>query len=276
MGSLPRPFPLPCRSQMKPFASKPRRPRVEVLLAPAEFEALRSRDLSRATCVVFDILRATTSMITALANGAEAIIPVEEISEALAIRARRPEVLLAGERQGLRIGSAQTGGVDFDLGNSPREFTADKVRGRTIVTTTTNGTRAFRACAGARTALAGSFLNLGAVAEFIRRHAAEELIVVCSGTFEQTAFEDVLAAGALLDLLEPPGGPPRSTDAGVMARQVWRLARRNLLEAVKCARNARRLLENPELADDVPFSIRRDTTRLLAALTEQGELRPLP
>src|SRR5256885_11256958 len=116
--------------------------RLEVLLSPVEFANLRNRDLSQTVCVVFDILRATTSMVTALANGAEAIIPVAEISEALAIRQQRPEVLLAGEREGLRIPVEMTGGVEFNLGNSPRECTAPIVAGKTIVMTTTNGTRA--------------------------------------------------------------------------------------------------------------------------------------
>src|SRR5882762_4456409 len=119
---------------------------IEVLFSPVEFSALSQRNLGRTACVVLDILRATTSMITALANGAEAIIPVAEISEALAIRQQRPEVLLAGEREGLRISPQLTGGVQFDLGNSPREYIAKTVQGKTIVLTTTNGTRALRAC----------------------------------------------------------------------------------------------------------------------------------
>src|SRR5262245_5539783 len=102
-------------------------PKLEVILSPAEFALLQQRDLSQAVCVVFDVLRATTSMITALANGAEAIIPVAEIAEALALRQKNPKLLLAGERDGVRIRAELTGSLDFDLGNSPREFTAEKV-----------------------------------------------------------------------------------------------------------------------------------------------------
>src|SRR5258706_9742252 len=105
-------------------------PKLKVKLSPAEFTTLSQRDLSQTVCVVFDILRATTSMITALANGAEAIIPVAEISEALALRQKNPSLLLAGERNGLRIRAELTGGIDFDFGNSPREFTADRVARR--------------------------------------------------------------------------------------------------------------------------------------------------
>src|SRR2546423_1168480 len=139
--------------------------KLEVLFTPAEFQMLRQRDLSNAICVVFDVLRATSSMVTALGNGAEAIMPVQQISEALEIKARQPDVLLAGERKGVRIEGKLSGGIPFDFGNSPREFTPEKVRGKRIVTTTTNGTRALRACAKARLALASSFLNLQATVE---------------------------------------------------------------------------------------------------------------
>src|SRR4051794_8584892 len=120
---------------------------LEVLLAPAEFAALKDRDLSGTVCVVFDVLRATSSMITALANGAKSILPVEDIAEALRIRALDPKTLLAGERDGMRIGPDLTGQGGFDLGNSPREFMRNAVSGRQIAMTTTNGTRALRACA---------------------------------------------------------------------------------------------------------------------------------
>jgi 2-phosphosulfolactate phosphatase len=78
-------------------------PTLEVLFTPADFAALAGRDLGQTCCVVFDVLRATSSMVTALAHGAEAVQPVADIPEALALRAAHPEVLLAGERNGLRI-----------------------------------------------------------------------------------------------------------------------------------------------------------------------------
>src|SRR5438034_6231342 len=165
---------------------------IEVLFSPVEFCALSQRNLGRTACVVLDILRATTSMITALANGAEAIIPVGEIAEALAIKQQRPEVLLAGERNGLRIRGDLTGGNDFDFGNSPREFLPEKVRGKTIVMTTTNGTRALRACTRAEPVLIGSFLNLRATVNWLRRELPLHLILICSGTHNQAALEDTL------------------------------------------------------------------------------------
>src|SRR2546429_9254699 len=113
---------------------------IEVLFSPVEFSALAQRNLSRTACVVLDILRATTSMITALANGAEAIIPVGEIAEALAIKHQHPEVLLAGERNGLRIRADLPGGVEFGFCNSPPRVLAEKSAAKNNVHTTDNGT----------------------------------------------------------------------------------------------------------------------------------------
>ena len=174
---------------------------IEVLFAPAEFTLLNQRDLRQTVCVVFDVLRATSTMVTALANGATAILPVAEIQEAVDIRRRQPEVLLAGERDGVRIEGHLSGGVSFDLGNSPREFTPARIQGRTIAMTTTNGTRALRASAEACAVLLGSFLNLRATAEFLLRKGPTQVLIVCSGTLDQAAYEDLLGAGALCDLI---------------------------------------------------------------------------
>src|SRR6185503_8180230 len=116
--------------------------------------------------------------------------PVGDIPEALALKEQRPEVLLAGEREGLRIRANLTGSIDFDLGNSPREFTPERVRGKTIVVTTTNGTRALRTCVNAKTVLVGSFLNLRATTLWLTNNLPREVILVCSGTFEEPALED--------------------------------------------------------------------------------------
>ena len=246
---------------------------LEVTFTPAEFAALRQRDLSQTVCVVFDVLRATTSMVTALTNGAREIIPVCEIAEAVALRQARPDLLLAGERNGLRILRAQTGSVDFDLGNSPREFTRDRVGGRAIAMTTTNGTRALQACRGARRVLVGSFLNLGAVADWLARERVADLLVVCSGTLEEASYEDVLGAGALCDAVweQFSGGPV--ADSAQVAREIYRQGSGDLLAAVQRARNARRLLALPELREDVALCLRRDTANVLAEMTRDGVVR---
>jgi 2-phosphosulfolactate phosphatase len=246
---------------------------LEVILTPAEFAPLRQRDLSQTVCVVFDILRATTSMITALANGAESIIPVEQISEALELRRQRPELLLAGERDGVRIRSNLTGGIDFDLGNSPREFTSERVQGRTIVMTTTNGTRALRACASAQTVLIGSFLNLRAITNWLRDNKPPHLLLVCSGTYEQAAFEDILAAGAVCERVWPNYAGGMVADSAELARRIYPLMQPNLLDALKQSRNGRRLLSMPALRDDVWYSVQRETVSFTAQMSAAGVIR---
>ena len=270
--------------------------KIDAILSPAELPALAGRDLRDTTCVVFDVLRATSTFVTALHNGAKAVIPVAEISEALAFRQKKPGVLLGGERDGVKIRADQTGGGDFDLGNSPREYTPEKVRGKTIVSTTTNGTRALRACACAQTVLAASFLNLTVTAQFIRKLQPVELLLVCAGTRENMADEDVLAAGALGDLLirwsETAGEPNREqkhsglrgrpphlkdtcefSDSAQIARRVYVQAKPDLLATVCTSENARRLLAIPELRDDVAFCLRQDVFNLAAALGRDGAIR---
>ncbi len=244
-----------------------------VLLTPAELATVRERDLGGTVCVVFDILRASTTMITALANGAEAIIPVAEISEALALKQQRPEVLLAGERQGLRIRKDLTGGIEFDLGNSPREYTAEKVQGKTIVMTTTNGTRALRACAGAKATLVGSFLNLRATSNWLKEHRPPHLLLVCSGTFDEACFEDTLAAGAVCERIWPLYAGGHTADSAEIARRLYPLMQANLVDAMKSARNGRRLLAIPELRDDVWFCVQRETIPFVAKLAPDGSVR---
>jgi 2-phosphosulfolactate phosphatase len=222
--------------------------------------------------VVFDILRATTTMVTALANGAREIIPVAEIAEALSVRQQRPEVLLAGERDGWRIRADRTGGVDFDLGNSPREFTPAAVGGRTIVMTTTNGTRALRACAGAEAVLAASFLNLRATVQWLRDRNPASVILVCGGTHEEPALEDILAAGAVCERLWPHYAGGHVSDSAEVARRLYPLMQANLLEAMKSARNGRRLLSIPELRDDVWHCVQRETVSFVAGQGADGAI----
>ncbi len=245
---------------------------LEVTFTPAEFAALRQRDLSQTVCVVFDVLRATSSIVTALANGACEIIPVCEIAEAVALRQARPDLLLAGERNGRRILRAQTGSVDFDLGNSPREFTRERVAGRSIAMTTTNGTRALQACRGARRLLVGSFLNLSAVTDWLARDRTERLLIVCSGTHEEAAYEDVLGAGALCDAVWAQFANGHLADSAQMARETYQRGAGDLLTAVTASKNARRLFALPELRDDVTVCFRRDSANVLAELTTAGSV----
>jgi len=243
---------------------------LEVLFSPIEFAALERQDLSATTCVVFDILRATSTMAAALNQGARAIVPVSGIPEALAIRAQRTDVLLAGEREGIRILAELTGGIEFDLGNSPREFRRERVAGKTIVMTTTNGTRALRAAAHARTVLVASFLNLQATADWLTEHAPPQLILICAGTREEPAYEDVLCAGALCDLLWTEWCARDPSDSALIARKLFQLERHDLLAAVSESRNCRRLLSIPALKDDVSYCLQRDLLSTVIEMDKEG------
>jgi 2-phosphosulfolactate phosphatase len=239
--------------------------KIEAVLTPAELPSLSKRDLGGTACVVFDILRATSTFVTALRNGAAAVIPVSEISEALAIRKKQARVLTAGERHGVKI---RVEGYEFDFGNSPREFAPDQVKGRTIVSTTTNGTRALRACAHAKMVLAGAFLNLNATANSLRRQKVETIMLVCAGTGENTALEDVLAAGALCEILARSKKPPVLSDSARIALATFQRSKGEgrLAGMIRESENARRLLAIPELRKDVEFCLRRDVFDLVAGM----------
>ena len=239
---------------------------LEVLFTPAEFAALAGRDLSNTACVVFDVFCATSTIVTALANGVTEIIPVSEFPDALTIRKRQPDILLAGERDGVRIRAALTEGVDFDFGNSPREFVTTRVSGKTVVISTTNGSRALRACANARSVFVGSFLNLRATAARLAQLSPARVLMVCSGTGEEAAYEDILGAGALADLLVPEITPAKFSDSANTALQIYRRHAGDLSSAVEFSKNGRRLSAMPDLRDDVPFCLRRDIYPLVAKM----------
>lgn len=247
--------------------------RIEVSFTPADFEALRTRDLSHTACVVFDVLRATSSMVMALANGAREVLPVAEIQEAVQVYSTDPSVILAGERDGLRITAALSGGVEFHLGNSPREFTPDRVSGKRIVTTTTNGTRALRACAGAAEVLVASFLNLGAVIDHLRQLQPSHLQLVCGGTFEEMAYEDLLAAGGIADALWPDYCKGHVADSALVARLLFDRERADIAAALGRSRNGKRLLTRPDLAADVAFCAQLNTVSILPRMNAAGAVR---
>lgn len=248
---------------------------IEVILSPVEIEARRARGFAGKTCVVFDVLRATSVMVSGLANGADGYIPVEEIADAVALHQLHPQYLLGGERDGLRITSNQSKGVEFHLGNSPREHSRTRVEGRTIISTTTNGTRALRACAGADTILASSFLNLSATAQWLVINNVQHVAMVCAGTGDALALEDILAAGALCNALSTEGCAWDLTDSARVAMGCFRASGGNLASAVNEALNARRLLGIPELRDDVEFCLQMDSIPIVAAMAADGVIRRL-
>ena len=171
----------------------PRRPPVHVHLLPS---LIPSGALVGGVAVVIDVLRATTTMVHALAAGCDAVIPCLEIDEARRVaRELQPNPgLLAGERQGLPI-------EGFDLGNSPSACTSELCSGRTMVMTTTNGTRAIAACGDAERTLIAAFVNRKATLDALKADG-RPIHLICAGTDGQISLEDSLLAGALAQELD--------------------------------------------------------------------------
>ena len=141
--------------------------------------------------------------------------------------------------------------------------------------TTTNGTRALRACAGAKAVLIGSFLNLRANVNWLRENKPTHLLLVCSGTYDQAAFEDILAAGAICERVWPNYAGGLVADSAELARRIYPLMQSNLLDALKQSRNGRRLLSIPALRDDVWYSVQRETVSFTAQMSPEGVIRKM-
>jgi 2-phosphosulfolactate phosphatase len=233
---------------------------IDVVLNPAEIAQLPARDLSATTCVVFDVLRATSSMVTALAHGAAEIYPVCTIDEARALHASLPGAVLGGERQGEKI-------AGFDVGNAPREYTG--LTNRRIVTTTTNGTVALRACEHARRVLVGALLNLGAVAAELRASAPPVVLLVCAGTFDSFALEDAYAAGRLIAELPGATLSDAAQAAAALAAQ-----HPDALEALQLARNGR-ALATAGRGEDVEWCAQVSRYKVMGVM-EAAVIRPWP
>jgi 2-phosphosulfolactate phosphatase len=165
-------------------------PQISVALLP---KLTDPHSVAGQTVVVTDVLRATTTIISALSNGLRQVIPTPTIPLALELKQQLgPGVILGGERGGVII-------PGFHQGNSPREFTPELVRGRELVLCTTNGTVAMEACRGAERVLIGALVNLSAVVAEL--HAAPRVLVVCAGTDGKITSEDSLFAGAVVERL---------------------------------------------------------------------------
>ena len=162
--------------------------RINVFFAAEEPVAL---DMADHAVVVIDVLRATSSMVEALVNGAEGVYPAASTEEAIKLASSlgREDTVLCGESKGVMI-------EGFDLGNSPREFVAEQVAGKRLVMTTTNGTRAFLMAGDAAWVMACCFMNLGAVAQEVSD--VDYLVVVCAGRARMFSLDDAVCAGALL------------------------------------------------------------------------------
>lgn len=233
---------------------------IDAVLTPAEIDTLPQRDLAGTTAVVFDVLRATSSMAMAIEHGVREIFPVRTVEEARQFKRKLAGALLGGERHGDRIDG-------FDLGNSPLEY-----RGALpprLIMTTTNGTIALRACDGARETLAGTLLNMRAVVRHVQKAGTEELLAVCAGTFRDTALEDVIAAGMLAAAFPEAA----LTDAAQIAVATFHAHESDILGGLRRSRNGRALVAKGRAAE-VEWCAQISTLGAIGSL-RNGVVRPV-
>jgi 2-phosphosulfolactate phosphatase len=190
--------------------------------------------LADGVAVVVDVLRATTTIVHALAAGCTAVCPCAEVEEArdLAGGMRVGRVLLGGERGGRPL-------PGFDLGNSPRDYTAALCKGNTLVLTTTNGTRALLRAAEAPRVLVAAFVNYSAVCEQLRQEM-RPVHIVCAGSEGEVTLEDTLLAGALVDFL-CEGQDVRLNDGARLAWDCFENHGRVLLGALEISKGGANL-----------------------------------
>ena len=211
--------------------------RVHVALTPGEFPSLA---LGGRVALVVDVLRASTTVVAACAAGCRQVIPVATAKAARERAERLGDALLAGERGGDMI-------PGFDLGNSPLEYTPGRVGGRSIVLTTTNGTAAMLAAAGAEAAAVAALTNVEAAARWAVAQG-RDVTLLCSGETGRLSLEDAVCAGVLVDRLAAESSI-EATDAATMARRAGQHYARDLSRLVDDSTWARKLTRAGREAD---------------------------
>lgn len=234
---------------------------LDVILSPlaVDGEVLRGRAV-----VVVDVLRASSTVVTALSNGARAVIPAADQGEAgrLAASLDADVSLLGGERGGRPL-------AGFGAGNSPLEYTREAVAGRTVVLTTSNGTRAMSRARAADAAAVGCFLNASAAAGFLKQavEVGRPATVLCAGSGGRVSLEDTLCAGRLVESVVGEAEVAHLGDALQMAFALWRGSRDRLARALFGAEHTQRLIALG-YSDDVAFCARTDALPALPVLRD--------
>lgn len=213
--------------------------------------------LSNRVVVVVDVLRATSVIVHALSEGAIEIIPVATVEETLQRVKTFPSgtTLLGGERGSRKI-------EGFDLGNSPKEYIADRVRGKRLILTTTNGTKTFHLVSSGKEVMVGSFFNIGAVAQRCVE-IGRDLLLFPSGDEGNFSLEDTVCGGMLIDLILKRSKPSIAlTDASHSAHIIYQRFEDNLSEAFHLSHHGRELI-NLGLGDDLLYCAQIDTTNIV-------------
>jgi 2-phosphosulfolactate phosphatase len=214
---------------------------IDVVVVPALIGARPPVD----TAVVIDVLRATSTIAVALANGATSVIPVREPDDAIGVRNRigRDRVLLCGERNSRAI-------AGFDLDNSPASYPAEVVAGKALALTTTNGTRALlEAARDGATVYCGALLNRRAVADALTAGEAADVLLVCAGNEGTLSLEDLLCAGAIAAALHRDRASIVPSDAARAAMTLFESHAKHLTTAIASGTHARALRDAGFAAD---------------------------
>lgn len=225
--------------------------RLEVCLTPALLDLYAVED---SIVVVIDILRATSSIVYGIDNGASAIIPVAQVEDCLNYSDQG--YLLAAERNGEVVSG-------YDFGNSPFSYTAEKVAGRTVVLTTTNGTKALHlASARAQQVVIGSFLNLQALCDWLKKQD-KSILLLCAGWKDNFNLEDTLFAGAVVAELRKEFN--HFDDSSVAAEDLYQLAKSDLRAYINKSSHSHRLAAL-NIEEDVKFCLQFNICQAIPVL----------
>ncbi|MFC1225682.1 2-phosphosulfolactate phosphatase [Pedobacter sp. BG31] len=225
--------------------------KIEVCLTPALIDLY---DIEQSIVVVIDILRATSSITYGIDNGAEAIIPVAQVDDCL--NYRDSGFLLAAERNGEVV-------AGYDFGNSPFSYTQEKVNGKTVVLTTTNGTKALHlAQKRAYQVLIGSFLNLDSICDYLKSQD-KNVLLLCAGWKDQFNLEDTLFAGAVVSNLRQ--NFEHFDDSSVAAEDLYALAKGDLRKYLHKSSHSHRLAQL-NIEEDVVFCLQLNLCKTIPVL----------
>lgn len=232
--------------------------KLDVFYALHSFQEDELRDK---VVVVIDVLRASSTIVTALMNGAKAVIPVADMGEAskISMNVDSDNYLLCGEKDGEKI-------EGYDLGNSPLEYSKDVVKGKTLIFNTTNGTKAIKKTLGSSQVFIASFLNVGTVVKQLSE-VNKEIVLVCAGWKGRLAFEDMLLAGNIIHDLCSGSLGDDSRDGAKVAFSLYDRYGKDIAAVIHKSNHAMRLKEIVG-ADDVDYCCQINTTDILPRLHE--------
>ncbi|CAN5641349.1 2-phosphosulfolactate phosphatase family protein [soil metagenome] len=214
---------------------------LDVCFSPA---LIHLHDISDAIVVVIDILRATSSICVAFANGVQSIVPVATVEESMSYKEKG--FLIGAERNGEMLDG-------FDLGNSPFSYMTDAVKGRNIALSTTNGTQAIAAAKDAYQIVAGSFLNHEALCAWLNKQD-KNVLLLCSGWKNSFNLEDTLFAGAVVNTLVDDFELTKMRDAALAARHLYLLAKDDI-NGFLMESSHRKRLEKLQIEDDIEYCL---------------------